>query len=105
MPLSAIDTISVAFEHTKQQLFRPFRWGQWVRLAVLGLLTGELSSGGGCGGGGNSFSVPVPNPQTPRRSDEFMALPHMDPHLAANLFLIIGVALLVFAVILLVWMY
>jgi hypothetical protein len=33
-------------EHTKRQLFRPFRFGQWIRLAFVGLLAGELSSNG-----------------------------------------------------------
>lgn len=46
MPISAVDTISLAFEHTKRQLFRPFRFGQWTRLAFVGLLAGELGSGG-----------------------------------------------------------
>ena len=46
MPISAVDAISLAFEHTKQQLFQPFRFGQWTRLALVGLLAGELSSGG-----------------------------------------------------------
>src|SRR5262249_20330115 len=30
-------------------LFQPFRFGQWVRLALVGFLTGEISSGGSCG--------------------------------------------------------
>ena len=46
MPISAVDTIGLAFEHTKGQLFRPFRFWQWVRLAFVGLLAGELGSGG-----------------------------------------------------------
>ena len=46
MPISAADTISLAFEHTKQQLFRPFRVGQWTKLALVGLLAGELGSSG-----------------------------------------------------------
>ncbi len=46
MPFSAVDAISPAIEHTKRQLFQPFRLGQWVRLALVGLLAGELSSGG-----------------------------------------------------------
>jgi len=49
VPISAIDTISLAIEHTKQQVFKPFRLGQWTRLAIVGLLAGELSSGG-CNG-------------------------------------------------------
>jgi hypothetical protein len=41
-----MDSITLAFEHTKRQLFKPFRFGQWVRLAIVGLLAGELGSGG-----------------------------------------------------------
>jgi len=41
-----MDSITPAFEHTKRQLFKPFRFGQWVRLALVGLLAGELGSGG-----------------------------------------------------------
>ena len=48
LPFSAVDAISPAFEHTRRQLLQPFRFGQWVRLALVGLLAGELSSGGGC---------------------------------------------------------
>ncbi len=48
MRFSAVDAIYPAIEHTKRQLFQPFRFGQWVRLALVGLLAGELSSGGGC---------------------------------------------------------
>jgi hypothetical protein len=58
--LSAVDVISPAFEHMKEQLFSPMRFGQWVRLAVVGLLAGEMGlggcnvPGGGGGGGGSS---------------------------------------------------
>jgi hypothetical protein len=103
MSLSAIDTISVALEHTKQQLFHPFRWGQWLRLALLGLMTGELSSGGGCSGG--NFNIPTNTQTQPRSSEEFLALPHMDPGLAGHILLFAGVVVLVFCVIALVWMY
>lgn len=61
MPISATDAISLAVEHTKQQLFKPFRLGQWTKLAVVGLLAGELGGGFNgngftrhAGGGGNS---------------------------------------------------
>jgi len=46
VPISAMDSITLAFEHTKRQLFKPFRFGQWVRLGLVGLLAGELGSGG-----------------------------------------------------------
>jgi len=45
---SAVDAIYPAIEHTKKQLFQPFRFGQWTKLALVGLLAGELGSGGGC---------------------------------------------------------
>ena len=69
MPLSATEAVSPAIEHAKKQLFQPFRFGQWVGLAVVGFLAAELSSGGGCnapssfpnsrrgGGSGNAPNV------------------------------------------------
>jgi hypothetical protein len=41
-----VDSITPALEHTKQQLFQPFRIGQWTKLAFVGLLAGELGSKG-----------------------------------------------------------
>jgi hypothetical protein len=56
VPQSAVDSVSPAFEHAKTQLFRPFRLGQWSRLALVGLFAGEMSSGGGCS---NNFQLPA----------------------------------------------
>ncbi len=58
MPFSAVDAISPAFEHTKRQLLQPFRFGQWTRLAVVGLLAGELSSGGCNARNMRNFNIP-----------------------------------------------
>ena len=55
MPITASDSITLALEHTKQQLFKPFRIGQWTRLALVGLLAGELGSNG-CSG--SNFNLP-----------------------------------------------
>jgi hypothetical protein len=46
LPLTAVDSITPAVEHTKLQLFKPFRIGQWTKLAFVGLLAGELGSNG-----------------------------------------------------------
>jgi hypothetical protein len=46
VPISAVDSITLAIEHTKRQLFRPFRLGQWTALAFVGLLAGELGANG-----------------------------------------------------------
>jgi len=69
--ISAIDTVSLAFRHTKQQLFQPFRFGQWVRLAIVGLLAGELGSGGS-GNLRSSFGPESAHPLPP-------GFPHIDP--------------------------
>jgi hypothetical protein len=58
VPISAAESISPAFQRTKQQLFHPFRFGQWARLAFVGLLAGEMGSGG-C-----NLSSPFPNHQS-----------------------------------------
>lgn len=83
MPISAVDSISPAFQHAKQQLLHPFRFGQWTRLAFVGLLAGELSSGGGC-----NFQVPK-FPRNPGGSEHFLApnfpFPSGSPMLIAGL--------------------
>ena len=79
MPISAVDAITPAFQHMKKQLIQPFRFGQWVRLAVVGFLAGELSSGGGCNSGG--FNFPTPQ-QHPRGSEQFLGFgPSWPPEL------------------------
>jgi hypothetical protein len=45
--ISAVDAVNLAVQHTKRQLFQPFRFWQWTRLAIVGLLAGELGGGGG----------------------------------------------------------
>jgi hypothetical protein len=56
LPKSAVDVIGPAFEHTRKQLIETFRVGQWARLAVLALATGEMSSGSGCNSGFKALS-------------------------------------------------
>jgi hypothetical protein len=82
LPLSAVDAIHPAFQHTSQQLFRPFRAAQWGKLALVGFLAGELSSGGcsmpnsrlwGGGSGSRRFAPPgLPG-------FNFPVLPHLAP--------------------------
>ena len=94
MPLSAIDTLTPAFEHTKQQLFRPFRFGQWTKLALVGLVAGEMATGGGSGGNPN-VQVPAsggnPHPHFP-------GIPHIDAAL------IVSIVLIAFVVIAALWL-
>ncbi len=95
MPISAVDAISPAFEHAKQQLARPFRAGQWAKLGLVGLLAGEISSGGGgCNPG--SFQMPT----HPNHTQRFLesALPTANPVLYASLIavlIVVGLVLMV----------
>src|SRR4051812_37115796 len=88
LPISAVDTISLAFQHTKRQLVEPFRFGQWVRLAIVGLLAGEM---------GSSVSSRFPSSfKTPHHppANEFLgpAFPKIDPALLAALIAVLVVS-------------
>lgn len=94
MAISAVDTISVAFQHAKRQLLQPFRFGQWTRLAVVGLLAGELGSGGGCNGSHN-----FPRQPGAGGGGSFPGLHGIDPVLLALLIAVVVVAALVFVIV------
>jgi len=91
LPISAIDAIAPAFQHTKEQLLQPFRAAQWAKLALVGFLAGELSSGG-CNGG--SFQLPT-RPSGGQRFMEF-GLPNVNPALFAALIALLIVLGIVF---------
>jgi hypothetical protein len=80
VPISAVDAISPAFQHAKQQLLQPFRASQWAKLALVGFLAGELSSGG-CNSGGN-FHIPRNHSQQYLTGGPFSSL---DPMMYASL--------------------
>jgi hypothetical protein len=93
---SAVDAITPALEHTKKQLFQPFRFGQWARLALVGLLAGELGSSGGCNS--NSFNINQ-HGGTARHFVE-PAFSGIDPALLAILIAVLVVAALVLVIVL-----
>jgi hypothetical protein len=86
LPISAVDSISLAVEHTKRQLFQPFRFGQWVKLAIVGLLAGELGSSGGCNG--SNFN----RPHQPGVHSPFPHFPGVDLALVAGLIAVAVIA-------------
>ena len=96
MRFSAVDAITPALEHTKKQLFQPFRFGQWARLALVGLLAGELGSSGGCNS--NSFNINQ-HGGTGRHFVE-PAFSGIDPALLAVLIAVLVVAALVLVIVL-----
>ena len=89
-----MDAISPAFEHARQQLTRPFRASQWAKLGLVGLLAGEMGSGGGgCNPG--SFQMPT----RPNNSQHlFAALPSVNPMVYASLIAVLVVTGLVLLV-------
>jgi hypothetical protein len=74
--VSAVDCVQPALQHTRQQLFSPFRFGQWSRLALVAILAGELHVGGCNFGNWGQFAS-----RRQGRSQEFLApsIPHIDP--------------------------
>jgi hypothetical protein len=104
LPISAVDVIAPTFQHAKQQLFKPFRIGQWVRLALLGLATGELGSAGGC-----HFNVPsIPHKQP--TSDQLALVPaHLPPilrHMSVpEIVLLASLAMLLLTIVMLLFLY
>lgn len=104
MAKSVVEIVRTAFAHAADQLAEPFRLGQWARLALLALATGELSSGGSCKGIGNLPSR-IPHSQSFADAPNLFGgniFHGLDPALLATVILIaIGGGL----VLLLVWIY
>ena len=96
MPISALDAIPLAFQHTRQQLFQPFRFWQWTRLAVVGLLAGELGTGGGFHRSNFNFSHPTGSSR--HLIDPVWA--GIDPAVLGGLVAVLLIAALVFGIIL-----
>jgi hypothetical protein len=96
LPISAVDTVTLAFQHTRRQLIQPFRFWQWTRLAAVGLLAGEAGSAGG------SFHFPTSFPQQPSGSSRHLLaqeFPHIDPAVLGTLITVLVVSALVFAIV------
>jgi hypothetical protein len=98
--LSAIDAISPAFDRAKRQLFQPFRFGFWARMALVALATGEFY--GSSSWSGMQFRMP-----SSRRNPGYVFLDVVRPHweyLKRYLpWIILGVLLLF--VLLILWIY
>ncbi|MGB9073898.1 MAG: hypothetical protein WCC22_14765 [Terriglobales bacterium] len=102
MPVSAVDCIQPAIQHAREQLFKPFRWGQWFRLALVGILAVELHSGG-CNFG--NFHVPVPHPRRVGNGFLASAFPHIDPSRIAQFAGLIVAAILLGMILFFVFLY
>jgi hypothetical protein len=103
LPVSAVDCVQPAIQHTRDQLFRPFRFGQWSRLALVGFLAAELHTTS-CNF--NGFNLPV---SRPRRTEEFVSVPfpglHLDPARIAQLAGLIAAAIVLAAILFFIFLY
>jgi len=105
LPISAVDAVAPALERMKQLLFQRFRLGLWLRLLLIGLLTGEFSSSGGWLQGAVQFPALLAQMTAARGAGRrqlapmgpLPRLPHV-PHLLP-LLLILAVAIVVIGLI------
>jgi hypothetical protein len=58
--LSGFEAITPAMERAKRQLFMPFRFRHWARLAIVVMSTGEFAGGGG-GSGWSGLNYRLPS--------------------------------------------
>ena len=103
MSVSAVDCVQPALQHTRQQLFSRFRFSQWMRLALVGILAGELYVGS-CGFGNLRNSWQRPRIGT---GQEFVPPPfsHIDPARIAQFAGLIFAAVLLAIVLFFVFLY
>jgi hypothetical protein len=90
LPTTVSDSITLAIEHTKQQLFQPFRIGQWTKLALVGLLAGEVG-GNGCNFRSPTYTGAAPHPGFPGSLGIEPAL--LVPLMAAVVIVAFGIAI------------
>jgi hypothetical protein len=95
LPLSAVDCVQPAIQHTRDQLFTRFRWGQWSRFALVGILAAELHVGGcsfgNFGGGWPHFPQKSPSSFPQSSIAQGLPVPPFDPrHITEHLGQFIG---------------
>ncbi|MGD0826317.1 MAG: hypothetical protein ABR908_17180, partial [Terriglobales bacterium] len=91
MPVSAVDCVQPALQHTRQQLFTRFRFGQWLRLALVGILAAEVHVGGCNFGNVGQFTHPRKPENMPSLSRLPSGWPPFNPsHISDHLGQIVG---------------
>jgi hypothetical protein len=102
MPLSSVDAVAPAFAHARRQLFSPFRFGFWFRIAVIVMTTGDFY--GSCTTTGGNYNFNIPN-RRPGGLGIFQdaEIPHWGQLAPFLPYFIVG-AIIIFALMLL-WLY
>ena len=76
--ISAVDSVSLAIQRTRDFLFRPFAWGTYLKLGLVAIITEGLGSNvHGSGSGNDKPSVHTPNLDAPFHMD---APFHFEPY-------------------------
>jgi hypothetical protein len=105
VPISAVDCVQPALQHTREQLFRPFRLGQWSRLALVGILAAEMRAGG-CN---SNFGRFMHGPKTSPHNLPWhlpLDLPSLNSHISEHFAQIVGlIVVAVFALMLLAFVF
>jgi hypothetical protein len=52
-PISAVDSVSLAIQRTREFLFRPFRWGTYLKLGLVAIITEGIGGHSGTSAHGN----------------------------------------------------
>jgi len=97
VPVSAVDCVQPALQHAREQLFTRFRFGQWSRLALVGILAAELHVGGCNFGnfGSNWPRIPHKNQHDFLQSSIPHSLPPFNPaHISEHLGQFLGLIVL-----------
>ena len=92
--ISAVDSVSLAIQRTRDFLFRPFAWGTFLKLGLVAIITEGLGSnihGSGGGNGKNAPSIHTPGLHTPGLASPF----HFEPYQIAVAIAAMAVAVVI----------
>ena len=92
--ISAVDAVSLAIQRTREFLFRPFKWGTFLKLGLVAIVTEGLGSNVHSGSHTNHPSGNGPNVYSP-----FSLRPDLRPELIAAIAVAVLVAIVVSIVI------
>jgi len=91
--ISAVDSVSLAIQRTRDFLFRPFAWGTYLKLGLVAIITEGLGSNvHGSGGGNNKPSGHIPNLGSPFHMD---APFHFEPYQIAVVVAALALAMVI----------
>lgn len=97
-PVSAADSVSLAVQRTRQLLFSPFKWGPYLKLGLVAIVTEGIggNSGSSSHGGPKPGFPSGPGPQGPMAWPPFHLAPEWLAAIVAAVLVLILLSLVVF---------